>query len=261
MTEQTPRTIDLSVEVIGTPEEVWAAIATGAGASAWLHHTEVEAREGGRYAFDMGIGGGLDDSGTVTAWEPPRRFATGGVRWEPGQDGPPAELATEWTVEARDGGTCVVRMVMSGFGSGAAWDNEIDGMSSGMRAALDSLRAYLAARAAMAPARVLAAVAVKDRDAALPFYERLFGRPADALPMPVDAEWHASGTTLQVVQDPARAGGSLLTLAVDDLRGYVAALAGRGVPVGEIDDRTSDTVLFVRLDDPEGNRITLVQAL
>jgi hypothetical protein len=28
------RTIDLSVEVVGTPEEVWAAIATGAGESA-----------------------------------------------------------------------------------------------------------------------------------------------------------------------------------------------------------------------------------
>jgi len=107
----------------------------------------------------MGVGGGLGDSGAVTGWEPPRRFATGGVRWEPAQDGPPAELATEWTVEARDGGTCVVRMVISGFGSGAAWDNEIDGMSSGMRAALDSLRGYLGARAAMAPARVLAALA------------------------------------------------------------------------------------------------------
>lgn len=251
------RTIDLSVEVVGTPEEVWAAIATGAGVSGWLHHTEVEGRTGGRYAFDMGIGAGLNDSGAVTAWDPPRRFATGGVRWEPAQDGPPAELATEWTVEARAGGTCVVRMVMSGFGSGAAWDNEIDGMGSGMRAALDSLRAYLAARGARTPARVLAAVAVKERDAALPFYGRLFGRPADVLPMPVDAEWNTGGTTLQVVQDPERAGGSLLTLAVDDLRAYVAALADRGVPVGEIED--GGTVLYTRFDDPEGNRITLVQ--
>ena len=255
------RTIELSVEVVGRPEEVWAAIATGAGASAWLHHTEVEGRDGGRFAFDMGIGTGLNDSGTVTAWEPPRRFATGGVRWEPAEAAPPAELATEWTVEARDGGTCVVRMVMTGFGSGAAWDNEIDGMSSGLRAALNGLRAHLAGRAAKAPARVLAVAAVKDRDAALPFYERLFGRPADVLPMPVDAEWNAGATTLQVVQDPERAGGSMLTLLVEDLRAYVAALAERGVPVGEIDDQTSDAVRFVQVDDPEGNRITLVEAV
>ena len=255
MTED--RRIDESVEVVGTPEEVWAAIATGAGVSGWLHHTEVEGRPGGRFAFDMGIGTGLNDTGTVTAWEPPHRFATGGVRWAPQGDAPAAELATEWTVQARDGGTCVVRMVMSGFGSGAAWDDEIDGMTTGMRAALDSLRAHLAGRAGQAPARVLAAVAVKDRDAALPFYQRLFGRPADLLPMPVDAEWNAGATTLQVVQDPERAGASLVTLAVDDLRAYAAALADRGVEVGDI--ATADTVTYTRLDDPEGNRITLVQ--
>jgi hypothetical protein len=46
-------------------------------------------------------------------------------------------------VEARDDGTCVVRMVMSGFGTGAAWDDEIDGMTKGMRQALGSLRSHL----------------------------------------------------------------------------------------------------------------------
>lgn len=251
------RRIDLSVEVPGTPQEVWAAIATGAGVSGWLHHTEVDGRPGGRYAFDMGTGAGLNDSGTVTGWQPPRRFATGGVRWQPPGDAPAAELATEWTVEARDGGSCVVRMVMSGFGDGAAWDDELDGMTAGMRAALDGLRAHLTGRAGQAPATVLAAVAVKDRDAALPFYQRLFGRPADVLPMPVDAEWNAGPTTLQVVEDPERAGTSLVTLVVDDLAAYAAALADRGVGVGEV--RDADTVLFAQLDDPEGNRITLVQ--
>lgn len=141
--DEAPRTIDVEIDVTGTPGEVWDAIATGKGVSAWLHHTEIEERAGGRYAFDMGLGGGLNDSGTVGAWEPPRRLVTSGVRWVPAGGGPPATLATEWTVEARAGGTCVVRMVMSGFGSGAAWDDEYDGMTAGMRAALDSLRAHL----------------------------------------------------------------------------------------------------------------------
>jgi uncharacterized protein YndB with AHSA1/START domain/predicted enzyme related to lactoylglutathione lyase len=253
MSEQ--RTIDLSVEVIGTPEEVWAAIATGAGVSAWLHHTEIDGHPGGRYAYDMGLGGGLNDTGRVVAYEPPTRFATEGVRWEPATGAPPAELATEWTVEARDGGTCVVRMVMSGFGTGAAWDEEIEGMGAGMRAALESLRAHLAGGVS----QVLAAVAVADREAAMPFYEKLFGRPADWLPMPSDAEWHVGGSTLQVVQAPDRAGRSLLTLATDDLRAWVPELRKRGVEVGEIDETTSQMVLFVQLTDPEGNLITLVQ--
>jgi uncharacterized protein YndB with AHSA1/START domain len=138
-----PRSIDLEIEVPGTPEEVWEAIATGRGASAWLHHTEVEEREGGRYAFDMGLGAGINASGTVSGWDPPRRFATEGVRWQPAGDAPAAPLATEWLIEARSGGTCVVRMVMTGFGGGAAWDDEIGGMTQGMRAALESLRDYL----------------------------------------------------------------------------------------------------------------------
>ena len=35
-------------------------------------------------------------------------------------------FAAEWLVEARDGGTCVVRLINSGFGSGAEWDAEYD---------------------------------------------------------------------------------------------------------------------------------------
>lgn len=167
------RKIEEAVEVAGTPEEVWAAIATGKGVSGWLQPTEVEERPGGRFSFDLGSG--PNDTGHVSAYEPPVRFATEGVRWAPENGAPAAELATEWTVEAREGGTCVVRMVMSGFGAGAAWDEEIDGLSSGMRAALESLRRHLAP----GPCRVLAAVAVADRDAAMPFYTALLGRPAD----------------------------------------------------------------------------------
>jgi uncharacterized protein YndB with AHSA1/START domain len=96
-----PRAIDLAVEVAGTPEQVWQAIATGAGISAWLQPTTVQERVGGAFAFDMtALGLGLNDSGRVTVWEPPHRFATGGVRWQ-AQGAPAALLATEWA--GRDG--------------------------------------------------------------------------------------------------------------------------------------------------------------
>ena len=133
------RTLELEIEVAGTPEQVWEAIATGPGISAWMHPTRVEEREGGRFAFDMGGG---DQGGVVTGWEPPHRFATE-TEWRPGAGAAPERLATEWRVEARPGGTCVVRMVMSGFGSGATWDAEIDGMGEGMRLALQNLRLYV----------------------------------------------------------------------------------------------------------------------
>ena len=48
--------VELEAVVAGTPEEIWEAIATGRGISAWLHPTEVEGRAGGRFTFDLGAG-------------------------------------------------------------------------------------------------------------------------------------------------------------------------------------------------------------
>jgi hypothetical protein len=53
-------------------------------------------------------------------------------------------VATEWLIEAKSGGTCVVRLVMSGFGPGPDWDDEVDGLRSGMRLALSNLQRFLA---------------------------------------------------------------------------------------------------------------------
>jgi uncharacterized protein YndB with AHSA1/START domain len=138
--EEQRRRVELEVEVAGTPEEVWEAIATGRGLSAWLQPTEVEERAGGQFRFDMGVGTG---EGTVTAWDPPHRFGQE-TAWDSGGDLPPARVATEWLVEARDDGTCLVRMVLSGFGTEAGWDEELEGMAAGMRAALATLASYRA---------------------------------------------------------------------------------------------------------------------
>jgi predicted enzyme related to lactoylglutathione lyase len=105
---------------------------------------------------------------------------------------------------------------------------------------------------------VLAGLAVADVDAAVPWYERLLGRPADALPMEGLAEWHfPQSGAIQVIEDADRAGRSLLTLAVDDLGSELGTL--RGLDPDAIDDTTSDKVLFATVTDPEGNTITLVE--
>jgi hypothetical protein len=77
--------------------------------------------------------------------------------------------------------------------------------------------------------RVLAALAVADVDSATGWYERLLGRPADALPMDGLAEWHfpPSGA-IQLVQDADRAGRSLLTFGVDDLKEELVILRANG---------------------------------
>lgn len=143
------RAIELEVAVAGTPEQVWEAIATGPGVSAWFVPTTVVGEQGGVITQDFGPG--MLVEGRVQAWEPPHRFAYG-EHAEP----TPGAMAFEFLVEARDGGTCVVRLVNSGFGSGAEWDGEHDATENGWRIFLHILHLHLQRFAGQPAARVLA---------------------------------------------------------------------------------------------------------
>jgi uncharacterized protein YndB with AHSA1/START domain len=132
--------IELELEVRGTPEQVWEAIATGPGIAAWFVPAEVAERAGGSIAFDM-FGAGMEESGTVTAWDPPTRFAYE-EEYQP-LESAAAPMASEFLVEARSGGTCVVRIVNSVFASGADWERELESMREGWHMYLRNLRLYL----------------------------------------------------------------------------------------------------------------------
>ena len=54
------------------------------------------------------------------------------------------DYAFEFLVEARDGGSAVLRFVQSGFLDGAEWDAEYDGFLHGWRLFFENLTAYLA---------------------------------------------------------------------------------------------------------------------
>jgi uncharacterized protein YndB with AHSA1/START domain len=139
--EPTARVARAEVEVTASPEEVWQAIATGPGNAAWMFPAEIDGRVGGTMVMHRGPYGG-DAAATVTAWEPPRRFA-----YEESVEGPegPAKQpwATEFLVEARGGGTCVVRVVSGFFRDGEGWEEMVEGAGEGMQFLLTILRAYL----------------------------------------------------------------------------------------------------------------------
>ncbi len=130
------RRIELEVEVPGTPEQVWRAIATGPGISSWYVPHVVDEREGGAATAWFGPGGELQVDGRVAAWEPPHRVVFASAD---GGEG----LAFEWLVEACDGASCVVRLVTSGFGSGEDWDEQYDGMAEGWQLFLLNLRLHM----------------------------------------------------------------------------------------------------------------------
>ena len=130
------RSITLEVEVVGTPEEVWRAIATGAGISSWYVPHTVEEHEGGAMTASFGPGPEMQVAGRVAVWDPPSRVVFDGGE---GVEG----MAFEWTIEGQGGGTSVVRLVNTGFGTGAEWDAQYEGMADGWRLFLFNLGQHL----------------------------------------------------------------------------------------------------------------------
>jgi len=154
---------------------VWRAIATGPGITSWYVPHQVEEREGGTATASFGPGPEMQVPGRVAAWEPPRRVVFDGGEGVGG-------LAFEWLVEARDGGTCVVRLVNSGFGEGQPWDDQYDDMVNGWRTFLLKLRLHMehfAGRSAMP------------------------SLPMAAWPLDPDQAWHELTSALTIPETPA----------------------------------------------------------
>lgn len=212
------RSIRLEQEVPGTPEQVWEAVATGPGISAWFVRAEVEPREGGTVSLDFGMG--EPSAGQVTTWDPPRRFVYGSFADDPGA------IAYEFGVEAGSGGTCVVRLIASGFGTGAEFDGEYDGQTGGWKLFLSNLRLYLTHFAGQHGASVVVNGSGSGANA------EVWRALTSALGLPADA---AEGERVQVTAGdaPALAGtveptltGGMLALLLDTPApgiGFVAA--------------------------------------
>jgi uncharacterized protein YndB with AHSA1/START domain len=109
------------VALPAAPEQVWEAIATGPGLAAWFMPMELD-----------------PDGGMVRAWEPGKRLA---VRTPEGEDG--GFHAFEYIIEARDGGSTVLRFVHSGV-LGEGWGDEFESMTGkGWDMYLHTLAQYL----------------------------------------------------------------------------------------------------------------------
>lgn len=149
------RWVEMELVVPGTPEQVWQAMATGPGNTAWFTRTTIDERIGGTIHFNFGPNG--DSKGEVTAWEPPLRFGYVERDWAEGA--PP--VATEITVTARSGDRCVVRMVHSLVASTNDWDDQLEGFEGGWPGFFQVLRIYLAHCAGMNATSFLVMTSVK----------------------------------------------------------------------------------------------------
>jgi uncharacterized protein YndB with AHSA1/START domain len=197
------------IEVPASPEEVWEAIATGPGISAWFIPAQVEQREGGTLSLDMGTG--MEPIGRVTGWEPPRRFAY--EEEHPVEGAEPARLATEFLVEARSGGTCVVRLVSNLFGGGSDWDDQLEAMELGWGDYFHVLHAYLSDFPGQSCSSVyVTGNAAPPADAAWTAFTEALGLSPAAEAEPISAGADAPRLAGRV----DRVGASWLVLRVDE---------------------------------------------
>jgi uncharacterized protein YndB with AHSA1/START domain len=130
-----PFEITKQIEVDATPEQVWDAITTGPGIDSWfMGRNEVEPRVGGTART---VHPGFTMEATVTAWEPPTRFA---VRTPEGEDG--SLSAFEYRVDDRGSGGSVVQWVHTGAIAGD-WEAEYEAMGEGDPMYFHKLEQYL----------------------------------------------------------------------------------------------------------------------
>ncbi len=121
-----PRRIDVSFQTSATPEQVWRAITEPEEIAAWF---SPEAK------VEPGVGGSI-----TFAWDDEMKFATPITAWEPGahlqtgddreKDGEVFPIRIDYFIETEKGQT-TLRLVHSGFGDTADWDNEIAGYEDG----------------------------------------------------------------------------------------------------------------------------------
>lgn len=146
------RTIETSIKLRATPEAVWRALTDAEELTRWF---PIEA------SVTPGVGGTIrtawhgecEDAARIEVWEPSRRLVlASGV----GAAGLPARLTVQYTIEPKPGGegTCVLRLVHSGFARGGDWDWEFDATRRGWEFELRGLRHYLE-RHAGRPRRVV----------------------------------------------------------------------------------------------------------
>jgi predicted enzyme related to lactoylglutathione lyase len=106
---------------------------------------------------------------------------------------------------------------------------------------------------------LFASVPVHDLHASLGWYEQLFGRAADIVVNENEVMWCVAGNGwLYVVQDPERAGRTVVTVSVSDLDRFVADLESRGISAGSIFP-VGDAGRKSNVVDADGNVISWIQ--
>ena len=135
------RLVETDMRIDAPLDAVWKALTDAEELTRWFPlEARVEPGAGG--SIWLGWGDLATWDSQIEVWEPGRHLRT--TYPLPGAEGrgEAIELAVDFYLEARGGGT-YLRLVHSGFGPQSEWDEEYDGVRRGWQYELRSLRHYL----------------------------------------------------------------------------------------------------------------------
>ena len=142
------RSHETIIDIRAIPEEVFRAITDPAQIAKWFApEARVDPRVGGEYYFSWGPG--MEGRTTIVAWEPGKHFGTSSERSRtyghkgPVDTGVVQKMCVDYYIESLGGGITRLRLVQSGFGPEAAWDDEFADTKSGWTDFLKKLKELL----------------------------------------------------------------------------------------------------------------------
>ena len=143
------RSQEIVIEIKATPEEVFRAITEPEQIVKWFApESRVDPRVGGEYVFSWGPG--MEGKTTISGWDPYTHFGTCSERsvtyggtGKPVDTGVTRQMAVDYYIEAIGDGVTRLRLVQSGFGPEAAWDDEFEATKTGWGDFLKKLKEVL----------------------------------------------------------------------------------------------------------------------
>ncbi|HEX6919276.1 MAG TPA: VOC family protein [Actinomycetes bacterium] len=106
---------------------------------------------------------------------------------------------------------------------------------------------------------LFAGVPVADFAAAVAWYGRLFGRPADVVVAEAEVMWRVAPTGwVYVIADAGHAGHALVTISVSDLDEAIAELNARGITPNAV-EVIDGAGRKAPVTDPDGNTIAFIE--
>jgi len=125
------RALAIEARLDATPAQVWHALTDATTLADWFApYIKADQQEGGTVEISWDPAAMWPT--TIEIWDPERH-----LRWaDPAQrspDGTPQpRIVADWLIST-DGGQTVLRLVHSGFGEGANWDEQIEGAAGGWK--------------------------------------------------------------------------------------------------------------------------------